>query len=217
MKYVNICILLLLFGVTGNSQTNSRPDGNNSTDPQISLSITALESGQKETKFRFQLQNSSERPILFLSNPVLQNGTRSYYISEDNSGKSVLKVESRVYMPGTLPYSDQTSVEVKRLDTGEQSTGTITLRWPLFETVPPIPFHFNRKRIERNSIDKLCFTIGYFIEDDSILNYLKGKHFGWYIRGSENILPGRSGPRFYEIQKLVSTTIDLHSGKVSGL
>ncbi|MGB7069152.1 MAG: hypothetical protein WBD22_06630 [Pyrinomonadaceae bacterium] len=176
---------------------------------QVLLLGKILDLNDQKLRFSLTLRNEGTENIFFSSNPQRLKGEYGPYISIDVNDRSVVNIEWRVFEPISLAaYSDETGVELKKLGPNESVSETITLNWPLQETVPPIDLHFKCKRIDRKDLKQIRLTVGYFVENDGILDFLSRKPFGWFIKGRETLYSGAfKGKTFLEIQELVSDEI----------
>jgi hypothetical protein len=140
-------------------------------------------------------------------------GASGPYISLDQGDSSVVNFEWRVFDSNIVLHLDcvvnETRVELKRLEPGKTVQETVLIKWPLTETEPPFlrrPF----RKLERKNVKRLRFTVGYFAEEEGILDYLKRKPFGWFTKGIDSLEVGAfRGKRLYEVQKLVSLELDI--------
>ena len=177
---------------------------------KVELTGKAIKLGKNEWECEFNLENKGNNTIYFAANPTQTNNERGYYVSFDIASKTVT-FSSRIFQPSLYsPYSDDTSVELKKLNKGEIFNGKIFLKFPLKETIPPIDNPYKIKDIAKSKIKKIELTIGYFGEEEGVIDFLKVKPFGWYINGNETFFSGKyKGKPFFEIQKLVNTNIVL--------
>ena len=206
-KYA-IAIILFVWSVgSGKSEAQAvRSRG----ESQIALSVELIRSKKTELLYRLELQNKGSIAIYYSGNPQLVGGEYSPYISLDDNDKSILNVQWRVFDPNIVSRIENggvnnTGVELKRLEPGITIKETVALKWPVSETVPPHVSMVYRK-IERDNVKRIRFTMGYFDEDEGITEFLKRKPFGWFIKGYEVLETGLfRGKTFYEIQKILAT------------
>ena len=211
MKVVNLAVAILLAFVSVEGQVN--PDVNSRVESyHVSLTVKTVSRTKNKVIFEFVLTNNGPKPILVSTDPVQSNGQHAYYISKDGTDKPIVSVESRVFAPTVYsPYRDQTRVELKKIDKGNLLSQTVSLAWPLFETVPPVQGNFRTEQIEPiRNLNKLRLQIGYFVEEQGILALLARKPFGWYVNGLEEVVSFDNGRRkLYAQQILVSADISI--------
>ena len=176
---------------------------------QITLSVHLIKSKRTELRYSVELQNNGSTAIYYSATPQQVGGEYGPYTSIDENDKSLLNVQWRVFHPTIVMNTEnggvnKTGVELKRLEPGTTITETVSLKWPIPETMPPHTTFVYRK-IERENMKRIRFTVGYFEEEEGIREFLKMKPFGWFIKGHEPLETGIfRGKRLYEIQKLVS-------------
>lgn len=180
----------------------------------VSLSLAIPEKDKSKLRLILNLRNDSASPIYIATDPVQFTGKKGYYFSFGEN-ETVL-IESRVYAPSdkVRAAKDQTSVRLKRLGPLEEYGFTILLKGGLEETLPPVlpslelrPHLF--KKIELSNILGVQVNIGYFVEDESILQLLRHKEQP-VING---LMSPTSGPNrdkcLHEIQEIVSARVEL--------
>jgi hypothetical protein len=211
MKVVNLAVAILFAFVSVKSQVN--PDRNSRVGfDQVSLTVKVAGRTENKVTLEFVLTNDGPTPILVSTDPVQSNGQHAYYVSTDGAGTPIVNVESRVFAPVAYsPYQNQTSVELVKIGKGESNRQTVTLAWPLFETVPPVQGNYRTKKNESiRDVYKLRIRIGYFVEEQGILALLARKPFGWYVNGLEEVVSFDNGRRqLYAQQILVSADISI--------
>jgi hypothetical protein len=144
------------------------------------------------------------------------NGEQGYYLFLDINDESLLSVSSRVYKrPASYsPYSNNISVELKSLKTGEKYDEVVSIKLPAKETIPPFLTLLRSKKIIYENIKYITLTIGYFYEETGILDFLKKKSFGWFIDGEEILNTGKDKDKsFLEIQNLLFVNIPVKEEK----
>jgi hypothetical protein len=186
-----------------NIQTNSSALN---TKPEISLTGKILKFDKDEIKIEFQLKNTSSENVYVSTNPRQLRGEYGYYLLLDENDDSKLKISSRVYprYPG-FPYTNEISVELRKLKPGDNYRDNVLVKFPAKETTPAYyGMPLKNKKIIPEKIGEIELSIGYFTEQENIINFLKKKSFGWYVAG-ENTLS--TGETFLEIQKLARMEI----------
>jgi hypothetical protein len=186
-----------------------------SDNSQVIISGTIQKFDKNELKIDFISENNSGEDVFIATNPRQINGEFGFYLSLDESDNSLLKISSRIY-PAPLyyaPYSNGTTVELAELRTGEKLKKTIQIKLPTKETMPPYDGDsYKKKTINAKKIKRIELSIGYFFEDEGMLDFLKTKRFGWFINGNESFFSGvNKGTTFLQIQKLATVTIDKQS------
>ena len=125
-----------------------------------------------------------------------------------------MNIQWRVFHPDIVMHIEnggvnKTGIELKRLEPGKTVREAVSIKWPLPETVPPYLSMVYRK-VERRDVKRLRFTVGYFEEEEGIVEFLTRKRFGWFIGGYESLETGIFlRKRLYEIQKLVSVEVSI--------
>lgn len=212
MKHMKLVFVFLLFITVGYGQNDSQAITYTSNKSKVELKGKFLEFSKSKLQFEFTLENKSSENIYFANSPIQITGEQGYYISVDETGDYTIKVSSRVYLlsPYYSPPSNDTSVILRKLDMGEKFSEKISLSFPLKETIPPNNDPYKIKKIIPKKIKKIEISIGYFFEDEGLLDFLKTKPQGWYINGIETFFSGQYiGKRLYEIQQVVSADIKI--------
>lgn len=211
-----VCIICLAVVVTlGQNTTSSKiSSAQTKADDGVILSVQLLESKKCEINYVIELRNNSPAAIFYPAKTQQVDGEYGPYVSLDNNDDSVVNLQWRVFHRDIVlsieSFSNDTGVELKRLGPGESVQETASIKWPLIETVPPILKKALRNRIDRKNVKGFRFTVGYFEEDEGILEFLTRKPFGWFIKGHETLYTGVfRGKRFYEIQRLLSTEVTM--------
>ena len=204
MKYILILPLLFAWLIF---DCRAQPGNLNA-----SLSVKIIRQHKKLLRIEFSLENKSGGRIYFAAHPKKISGAFGYYLALDETDKSVLKIESRVYStPPYYLYVDNRGVELKTLDSGQTYNETVTLNFPAKETDPPSYEGTSwNETIVLEKIKEVRFTIGYFAEEEGIIDFLQSKTFGWHIQGEETFSKGDYKDKsFLEIQTLVTSTTAL--------
>jgi hypothetical protein len=213
LKCVELALTFACLIFVGHSaaQINETQD----TRGHVVLTVDSMKSTKKGLEVKFSLRNDGALPIYYSTNPQQIDGTYGSYVSVDENDHSVAKVERRVFDRDIVFYveaggANKTRVELKRLEPGKAVSESLTLGSPLTTTMPPLTKWTDRKMLNGGELKKLRLTVGYYDEEDAIINFLKGKPFGWFIKGFESLESGiHHGKAFYEIQKLVSAEVSL--------
>src|SRR5687768_5919293 len=105
---------------------------------QTILTGKVLKFDKNELKIEFTLENKSDESIYVGTNPSQLYGELGYYLLLDETDNSVLQVSSRVYPlpPFVCTYVDKRRVELKKLKSGEEYSGSISIKLPTRETRP---------------------------------------------------------------------------------
>lgn len=209
-----IGVVLFVYLVTlgqGNAQVRS---GQHETDRGVVLAVDLRKAEKKELQYTFELRNDGSKAVFYGTNPRQVDGVFTPYVSVDEKDSTLVNVQWRVFHPAIILVIEnggvnKAGIELKRLEPGETIRDTVFIKWPLAETVPP---YLRRvyKKVEQGTIKRLRFTVGYFEEEEGILEFLTRKPFGWFIKGHERLDTGVfKGKEFYEIQKLVSLEVSI--------
>lgn len=201
-------ILAILFSVS--------IDYGQAVKPKVLLTSEIAGFNHRGLKLKFTLENNSNENVYIATDPVQVSGQKGYYLLIDKIDRSLVKISSRVYpSPPYFPIIDARSVLLKKLSPGEKYGGTIFIKFPAKETDPPYYGERATKgKIISKMINRIELTIGYFVEEEGILDFLKRKPFGWYVKGQETLYSGKNkGKSFLEIQNLVSLEMLLQSNK----
>ena len=181
-------------------------------DSKIQLTGNVLKFNSKELKLKYEIANNSGDNIFITINPTQVNGRKEYYLSMDTDNLSRIKISSRAY---TRPfyfesYADNCSVELKKLAAGEKYNEIISIKFPAKESDPPYSRPIKEEKITSKKIKEIGLTIGYFVEEEGIVEFLTRKPFGWYISGGTKLEIGKNkGKSFLELQNLVSFRIQV--------
>jgi hypothetical protein len=205
-------MLLFFLSLVGAGSIHAQIISEDVQDPtKVLVRVTSTRAKKKNLQYTIELLNDGPRSIIYASNPQQAFGAFGPYISLDQRDKTVVEIQSRVFpreiVQAILTYSNQTRVELKRLEPGKTAKETVSIKWPLSETVPPNPSTVYRK-IDRKDVKKFRFSIGYFEAEDGLVDFLKRKPFGWFIKGNELLETGVYQGKFTsEIQKLASLEV----------
>lgn len=211
-KYiVRIIVFIGLIVLGANAQT---PSGTNKVHGGLVLLFELRSSNKRDLQYAFELRNEGSKAVFYSADPRDVVGTKTPYVSIDENDKSLLNVQWRVFDRDIVWRIEnggvnKTGIELKRLEPGGIARSKLSIKWPLEETSPP-SLSVYQKKIDRSTVKRIRFTIGYFEEEEGILEFLKRKPFGWFITGTESLDTGiPRGKRFYEIQKLVSSEVSI--------
>ena len=204
MKLTFLAIIFALFLIPCLAQTDKS---------DLVLTGEIINFNKKELSLRYRLKNRSNEVIYISINPKQVNGEPGYYLTLDNTDNSLLRISSRVYQVSnwTHPNPYKMGVELKILKPSETYDERVFIKIPSRESsiydgsVPR-----NKRIITSKKIKKVELEIGYFIEDEGILNFLERKPFGWFIQGEETISKGKNKDKsFLEIQNLATFNISI--------
>jgi len=178
---------------------------------KIILTGKILKYDKNELKLEFNLENKSDKSIYVTTNPNQQNAQLGYYHLLNETDNSVMQISSRVYphcITGSCPYTDDTRVKLTKLKSGESFSDNVHIKFPVKETIPPNGDPYKNKKIIPQKVKQIEISIGYFFEEQGILDFLKVKPFGWYINGNAKVFSGANKDKlFLEIQNLASINI----------
>lgn len=215
MKPADVVLITCLAVVAALGQNNPPSKMNSAqtkADDRVILTVQLLEFNSREINYVIELRNNSPVAIFYPAKTQQVDGAYGPYVSLDKSNDGVVDMQWRVFHREIVfsveRFSNDTGVELKRLEPGESVHATVSIKWPILETVPPISRKFLCMSIDRRIVKRIRFTIGYFEEEEGILEFLRRKPFGWYIKGHELLYTGNSrGKRLHEIQRLISTVV----------
>lgn len=214
MRSINLIFVILLFITISYKQTHSQSVI--SSESKITLMGQIFQFDENEFKIHYILENKSGDSIYVATNPIRESGELGYYLLLDETDNSILKISSRVYPePPYFLYSDSRRVELKKLKSGERYSESILIKLPTKETTPP---YYGRaltnKKIIPEKIKQIELAIGYFVEEEGIVEFLQRKPFGWYVKGQEAISVGNYKDKsFLEIQNLTTVKIPVIENK----
>ena len=205
-----VVVFLIFAGKVFAQGTTPLPDSGDS----VILTAKLIKSDKKALKYISEIRNEGKKAIYYCSNPQRLNGEYGYYILRDQNDGAVVEIQSRVFnrdIVWAIPsYANHTGVELKRLEAGKTAQLELIIKWPLLETAPPILFRSSKRLLDRKDIKHIRFTVGYFDEEDGLSKLLKGKTFGPFTKGDDELEVGTFGAkRLYEIQRLASTEISV--------
>ena len=202
-----ICSMQVSFG--HNSLGETRP-----AQPEIELAIGKVEIDVAKIRFELNIRNKGKSSIFIATDPSRVDGSKGFYVSSPH-GDGEIKLESRVFGPDRpSPYSDKTSVRLKKLVHDEEFVEIVELAFPVTETVPPVDYNYNRKNISLQDLETIEVSIGYFYEDEGVNEILQYKQKGWFLTGFEMIRHGDNrGKLLYETQKIVTTKINVRASQ----
>jgi hypothetical protein len=174
-------------------------------DKDVDLNVRMVKSASDQLVLDVNLRNNTGQAIYVAKNPVREDGTKGFYFSFDDGGKIVV-VESRVFAPDRpSPYSDQTSVELKKVEPKGEFNESFTIDGKLMETVPPVRSHINSRQIDVQALRAVRVNYGFFVDEIGIATLFKGKSLSPLFNGLEPIRVGSyRGKRLFEVQKLVT-------------
>jgi hypothetical protein len=186
----------------------------NKVGGEVVLSVDLIKSKKKEVLYILRLRNNGPEGLFHSTHPRHGCGGSGPYVSLDRIDGSIVDIQWRVFdrdiVQSIACYKNNTGTELKRLDPGKDAEESVAIKWPLSETVPPYLSRVHERKIIRQNVKHLRFTVGYFVEEEGILEFLARKSFGWFIQGDESLETGVfRRKRLYEIQKLVSAEIAL--------
>jgi len=196
-------------------QMNAQPiAAPNKVDGEVVLSVDLNRSKKKELRYTLSLRNDRPKAIYYSANPQEVCGAYGPFVSLNTENSLVVEIQWRVFHRDIVMaadcYTNNTRVELKRLEPGKWIEETVSIRWPLSETVPPLLSRVHRNVIDRKKVKRIRFTVGYFEEEEGILKLLTQKPFGWFTKGDDLLEVGVfRGKRFYEIQQLVSSEVSI--------
>ncbi|MCW5956475.1 MAG: hypothetical protein KIT61_07805 [Pyrinomonadaceae bacterium] len=204
---IAVTIVIYMCGLESYPQT--APNIRNA-EGNLALSFELLRSTKEHIKFVFELRNGGSKAVLYSTNPQQAGGDLGPYFSTDENDASVVNVQWRVFQRDIVLRAEnggvnKVGVELKRLEPGQTVKGTLSLKWPVVETSPPLLTTIHAKTFDRKDVKRFRFTVGYFDVEEGILELLTRKQFGWFVAGYESLETGGfRGKRLHEIQKLVS-------------
>jgi hypothetical protein len=212
-KYIVGVIIVFIFSAAFAAGPEIAPS-TNGVDAELVLSLELTSSTKKELQYAFELRNKGSRAAFYSANPHQVDGVIAPYISVDENDRSRVNVEWRVFDRDIVPRLEnggvnKTGVELKRLEPGAVVSETVSIKWPLEQTVPPLldkPY----QKLERRNVKRIRLTVGYFEEEEGILEFLSRKPFGWHIKGFETLEMGAHKRQpFFKIQKLLSWEVNI--------
>lgn len=231
-KYLFTGLLLILFVFLTQAKSQDLSVSNKS-ESKVVLEVKTNKLSKIEWQFEVKLQNNGDKIIYLSTEPTQVNREKGQYLSLDKKDNSILKIETRVFPPAFVNYySNDTRVKLIKLSPNEIYTENINLKFPLRETSPPngtfseefwakaknktftdeeakksvedySPFG---KKINLKEIKSVIISYGYFFEDEGIIDFLRRKPQGWFIKGNEKMFVGDyKGKEFIEIQNIVTS------------
>ncbi|MDQ3748917.1 MAG: hypothetical protein M3367_07890 [Acidobacteriota bacterium] len=225
---IQILLIFLAYSAQVFSQTSE-------TINSILITAKPTKLTKNEWQFEVNIQNKNQKAIYLATEPTQVNGEKGQYLLLDRKDKSLLNVSTRVFsLPIIDYYSNETRIKLIKLQPNEIYAKNISLKFPTTETAPPrdtIPddllpeiknkvqnknftdedfrnlgFNILGKKINSEKIKSVIISYGYFIEEQGIVDFLKRKPMGWFIKGNEKIFVGNFREKqFYEVQNIVSS------------
>lgn len=214
MKYIIIIFIAVLINISYGQNVPQKLFS--SSENGVTVSGKIIELNNKNLTLEFTLENGTSNNLYFTDSPRQISGEQGFYINLADSDSSLLKISSQVHPFSVFysPYTRYTMVKLEKLEAGEKFSKKIVLKFPLKETIPPNDDPFKLKKISLKKIDKIELSMGYFFEDQGILDFLKTKTQGWYINGEEFIYSGKNkGKTFLDVQNLSKLTISIRKKK----
>lgn len=144
------------------------------------------------------MTNRGKSDIYFASNPRQVSGRMGYYRIIDVPARNRIILNSQLYpAPPFPPYTDERSVELRRLAPGEEYLDkTVVAKFPISETQPP--YDDNRPFIKRSELTEIKVSFGIFPDREASL------WVGSKVYGKEKLLwAPNKGKTLLEIQKIV--------------
>lgn len=214
MKATYVIGVILFVSSIAMGQINAQiGPGPNKADGKAILSVDLSKSKKKELRYSLKLRNDVPRAIYYSTTPQDVCGNYGPYVSLDQDNRSVVDIQWRVFHRDIVRsldcYTNETRVELKRLEPRKTIEVTVSIKWPLSETVPP---YLSRRypNLERSDVKLIRFAIGYFDEEQGILDLLTKKPFGWFTKGDDSLEKVVfQGKRLYEIQQFVSLEVSI--------
>lgn len=205
-----IFIALVIFVIVGNLKIQVKAQervvvADDKSKIALSAKLLKLDSGGLEAEII--LENRSKNEIYIASSPMQLSGKKGFYVSIEKSDSSTISLACRVYSdPKSFVYSDDTSVELKRLLPGDTHVEQIIINGPIKETFPPFDDGLGAKRwtISYEQIKKIDVVIGYF-DDRSV-----GDTANRRVKGSAGVcLSSGENTTLLDLQKFVKTEIQV--------
>src|SRR5688572_16373896 len=99
---------------------------------QLILDIKVSTQTNTEHRYTITLRNNGTKTIYYCANPQQADGTYGTYVLLDKEKKSAVLIESRVFDRQIIEsiniYSNETRVELKKLEPGKTTSESLTLK-----------------------------------------------------------------------------------------
>jgi len=171
-----------------------------------SVELVLVERSPKRLKFQVRINNSGEKAILIVSDPVRVDGDRGAYLSLNEHHPGLLEIAIAVYEPPIYTiYAPKHRVTFLRLAPGDTHVEDIVLDEPLKDTKPPWGEWNDTKRIDIENVREVVAKVGVLPGDPAVsasLVNVASPH------GLERVTSGPlKGKALFEIQTLVSSNV----------
>jgi len=167
-----ILLMNVLGGISGNDYADS---GNSATETQTGavgvpvVDLVLLERTPKQLKFQVKINNTGERAVLIVSDPVRVDGSAGAYLSLDKSNPHLLEMDFTVFPPPLYTiYAPKNRVTFLRLDPGATHTEEVVLDQPFKDTKPPWGEWQDTKRINIENLQQVVARIGVLPDDPAV-------------------------------------------------
>lgn len=184
----------------------------------VKISVRSLQRYSDRWEIEVEIQNNSQSPVFFATEPRRSNGELGPYVGVDDAGKT-LEVSARFFdRPNAFISVDVRGVKLKKLESNASYVERYVLSLPLRETTPPFLFRERKadtpKPIDANKIETVKIYVSIVPDDEGIRDLLVPKaskpYFDGYFGGGEKIEKGCfKGKPLLEIQSILSATYEI--------
>jgi hypothetical protein len=201
---------LLIFLISLPGINNDKTSGSDKNVTQSGggavVELILVERSPKRLKFQVRINNSGERAVLIVSNPVRVDGDRGAYLSLNEHNPDLLEVAFAVYEPPIYTiYAPKHRVRFLRLGPGETHVEDVVLDEPFKDTKPPWGEWNDTKRIHIVNVREVVAKVGVLPDEPAVhasLVNVASPH------GLERITSGPlKGKALFEVQTLVSSNV----------
>ena len=176
-------------------------------NPQValSLSIKLNEFSRSQITMELTVENTTSEEIYVAVNPADLYGKKGWYVDAGDSKESVMFLSSQVYQPpSSYVYSDETTVELKRVGPADTVVIPVVLRAPFKETDPPFAASImtTKKVFAFEKVKRIVVSLGYLRAD--VVRSLDRRR----VKGSEQVrLTGGRTKTLLDLQEVALTEI----------
>jgi hypothetical protein len=176
--------------------------------PPVEVSLRALNLSSERWVIEVGWQNTGDRPVFIMTDPVRADGSKGPYVHADESDSSVINFAIQVYpQPPFTIYVNHSGVKLRRLEAKEVYTQRFTLAPPGRATIPPYEPSYTPKVIDLNKIRFARVRVGILPDDEGVRDFaLRKNNINAYSYGIEVLSVGAlKEKRIVDIQTVVSS------------
>lgn len=193
MKWIGVTAYLFLLGQLFCSHAYAQSGAVSGAEQNIILEARIDCLCEKKLKLQYTIRNQGSVNVFYSTEATRVNGQRGPYLIWSKRENGLLEISNRVFpKPLVYPYVNKTSVAIALLRPNEESVGEIELEFPVSETEPPLDGALEtQKTIASKLIKEITLSIGYFFEEEGILNVLDKAKGRTLVRGSRVLTVGQ--------------------------